>query len=303
MSSNLCNVSLLMCYWHLQYFVWLHYKLLCGFGALNWHQKKSLKYIAHSNVIKRALIPKSLNSMSTFFTKKRCQKPRKVFSEYAEHEKGNPGQCDWTKVYVEYFTWLVVLRVCQENNIKNYSTELILRLTTIVSDKLEGEVFEVKPKTFVNLNKTIKKVLHKTFGSREVALFYLTCEDPLMVECIISVIRKQFAALPKSQNTVCRFFSNLGKALNKPLSCSFLNYGTCGLKDCAHLGAPLLRPRRWTLNPGTAVYEPMGAWTRFKELVLVIALLDQEKVALHLQLGVLCTRYAPIDIIGDGRKL
>lgn len=149
-----------------------------------------------------------------------------------------------TFLYQFYFTWLVVLRVCQENNVKNYNTGLILRLMTMVSDKLEGEEFDINPKAFKNLNKTIKKVLHKTFGSPEAALFYLTCEDPLMVECIISVIRKQVLAPPKGQSAARRFFSDLGKALNKPLSCSLLNYGTCGLKDCAHLGAPLLRPRR-----------------------------------------------------------
>lgn len=183
--------------------------------------------------------------MSTFFTKKCCQKPRDVFlSEHGEHEEGDPAQRDWTKVYIEYFTWLVVLRVCQENNVKNYSTELILRLTTIVSDKLEGEEFDFNPKAFKNLNKTIKKVLRKTFGSPEAALFYLTCGDPLMVECIITVIRKQVMAPSKTQNAAQRFFCDLGKALNKPLSCSFLNYGTCGLKDCTHLGAPRLRPRR-----------------------------------------------------------
>lgn len=182
--------------------------------------------------------------MSAFFTKKHCQKPTEVFlSEHAEHEEGDPAPRDWTKVYIEYFTWLVVLRVCQENNVKNNNTELILRLTTIVSDKLEGEEFDINPKAFKNLNKTIKKVLHKTFGSPEAALFYLTCGDRLMVECIISVIRKQVMAPPKSQNAARRFFSGLGKALNKPLSCSLLNYGTCGLKDCAHLGAPVLRPR------------------------------------------------------------
>lgn len=178
--------------------------------------------------------------MRTFFTEERCQKPTKVLM--SEHtESAEPAQCDWTKVYIEYFTWLVVLRVCQENNVKNYNTELILRLTTIVSDKLEGEEFDVNPKAFKNLNKTIKKVLRKTFGSPEAALFYLTCGDPLMVECIISVIRKQVMAPPKSQNSARKFFSALGKALNKPLSCSLLNYGTCGLKDCAHLGAPLLK--------------------------------------------------------------
>lgn len=183
--------------------------------------------------------------MSTFFTQKRCPKATDAFlSEHAGPEEGEPPQRDWTKVYVEYFTWLVVLRVCQQNNVKNYNADLILRLTTTVSQKLEGEEFDVNPKAFKNLNKTIKKVLHKTFGSPEAALFYLTCGDPLMAECIVSVIRKQVMAPPKGRSSARRFFSDLGKALNKPLSCSFLNYGTCGLKGCAHLGAPLLRPRR-----------------------------------------------------------
>lgn len=183
--------------------------------------------------------------MSTFFTQERCQKATDAFlSEHAGPEEGEPAQRDWTKVYIDYFTWLVVLRVCQENNVKIYNADMILRLTAVVSEKLEGEEFDDNPKAFKNLNKTIKKVLHKMFGSPEAALFYLTCGDPLMAECIIAVIRKQVMAPPKGRRSARGFFSGLRKALNKPLPCSFLNYGTCGLKDCAHLGAPLLRPRR-----------------------------------------------------------
>lgn len=145
-------------------------------------------------------------------------------------------------MYIEYFTRVMVLHVFQQNNVKRSNTEeLILRLTRIVSDKLAGEEFNITSKTLKNLNRTITKVLLKTFSSMEAALFYLTCEDPLMVECIISVIRKQAMV---ELNTAQRLFYNLGDILNKPLSCSFLNYGLCGLKDCAHLGAPRLRPRQ-----------------------------------------------------------
>lgn len=212
---------------------------------MNRRETKNLKYTSLIKVVKQALIANSFKSMSKFFTKKCRQKPTQVvLSEHAEDQHGDPGLPGWTRVYIEYFTWLVVLHVCQESNFKNYNTELIFQLATIVSDKLEGEEFDVNPKAFKNLNKTIKKVLQKTFGSPEAALFYLTSGDPLMVECIISVIRKQVMVPPKSQSAAHRFFSDLGKALSKPLSCSLLNYATCGLRDCAHLDAPLLRPRR-----------------------------------------------------------
>lgn len=164
--------------------------------------------------------------------------------EHAEHEGGTPGDRDWAKVYIEDFSRLMVLRVCQQNKVKPSNTEeLIFRLTRAVSAKLEGEEFNPNPKALKNLNRTITRVLHKTFGSMETALFYLTCEDPLMVESIISVIRKQAMVRPKKLNTAQRLFHNLREVLNKPLPCSLLNYGLCGLKGCPHLGAPRLLPR------------------------------------------------------------
>lgn len=161
-----------------------------------------------------------------------------------EHEGGAPEERDWAKVYIEYFTMLMVLRVCHQSKVKCSNTEeLIFRLTRAVSAKLEGEEFNPNPKAFENLNRTINRVLLKTFGSMETALFYLKCEDPLMVESITSVIRKQVMVPPKKLNAAQRLFHNLREVLNKPLPCSLLNYGLCGLKGCPHLGAPRLLPR------------------------------------------------------------
>lgn len=164
--------------------------------------------------------------------------------EHAEHEGGTPEDRDWAEVYIEYFTRLMVLRVCQQNKVMGSDTEeLIFRLARAVSAKLEGEEFNPNPKAFENLNRTITRVLHKTFGSMETALFYLRCEDPLMVESITSVIRKQVMVPPKKLNAAQRLFHNLKEVLDKPLPCSLLNYGLCGLKGCPHLGAPRLLPR------------------------------------------------------------
>lgn len=183
--------------------------------------------------------------MDPFCSNKNWRKHTDEFPlEHAEHEGGTPDDHDWAKVYIEYFTRLMVLRVCQQVKVKRSNTEeLIFRLTRAVSAKLEAEEFNPNPNAFKNLNRTITRVLHKTFGSMETALFYLTCEDPLMVESIISVIRKQAMLPPKKLNAAQKLFHNLREVLNKPLPCSLLNYGLCGLKGCPHLGAPRLLPR------------------------------------------------------------
>lgn len=200
----------------------------------------------HIDVIKwtQALL-NSLKRMDRFCANKNWRKHTEEFPlEHVELGGGTPDDRDWAKVYIEYFTRLMVLRVCHQNKVKPSNTEeLIFRLTGAVSAKLEGEGFNPNPKVFKNLNRTITRVLHKTFGSIETALFYLTCEDPLIVESIIAVIRKQAMVPPKKLNSAQKLFHNLREVLNKPLPCSLLNYGLCGLKGCPHLGAPRLLPR------------------------------------------------------------
>lgn len=123
------------------------------------------------------------------------------------------------KTYVKCLVGKVVFHMCVEAKVMLENRyRLINEVFKKVWAEVQGEPLYITTETFKNLDKKIHQSLCRPFKCGE-PLCLITAVDPVMVDLIISLIRKQLMMPPKELNSVHRFFSSLGNALCKSFRC------------------------------------------------------------------------------------
>lgn len=72
---------------------------------------------------------------------------------------------------------------------------------------VQGADLYITQEAFKGLGKKIDRVLYRRWGTPELVLFAITSKDPLIEECIISIIKDQLMKPPKKPSSFRRFFS------------------------------------------------------------------------------------------------
>lgn len=85
--------------------------------------------------------------------------------------------------------------------------DIIKYLFENVCAKVQGENFYVTPDIFKGLDKRINRVLYKRLGTPEMVLFSINSKDPIIEECIITIIKERLMKPPKKPSSIRRFFS------------------------------------------------------------------------------------------------
>lgn len=85
--------------------------------------------------------------------------------------------------------------------------DIIKYLFENVCAKVQSENFYVTPDIFKGLDKRINRVLYKRLGTPEMVLFSINSKDPIIEECIITIIKERLMKPPKKPSSIRRFFS------------------------------------------------------------------------------------------------
>lgn len=85
--------------------------------------------------------------------------------------------------------------------------DIINYLFERVCAKVQGENFYVSRNIFKGLDKRIKQLLYKRLGTPEMVLFSINSRDPVVEECVITIIRERLIKSPKKPSSLRRFFS------------------------------------------------------------------------------------------------
>lgn len=72
---------------------------------------------------------------------------------------------------------------------------------------VQGADLYITQETFKGLGRKIDRVLYRRWGTPELALFAVTSRDPLIEQCIITIIKEQLMKPPKKPSSFRRFFS------------------------------------------------------------------------------------------------
>ncbi|KAL7388506.1 hypothetical protein ABVT39_015255 [Epinephelus coioides] len=87
--------------------------------------------------------------------------------------------------------------------------------------KVKEEDFEINTETLLCLDKAIFKQLCKSWGNPERVLAAMTEEDPEVYDHIANAFKHHLKDPPKKRNTICRFFSCVGRVISKPFTAPF----------------------------------------------------------------------------------
>lgn len=106
------------------------------------------------------------------------------------------------KNHVKFFIEKIVLHIYYKLRIMpQNSDDVINRLFENVWAEVQGANFYFTSKTLKkNLNKKINKVLHQKLGSPELMLYLLNCKDPVIEECIITILQQEVMTPPQNSN-------------------------------------------------------------------------------------------------------
>lgn len=93
--------------------------------------------------------------------------------------------------------------------------DIINYLFEKVCAKVQGENFFVSRNVFKGLDKRINQLLYKRLGTPEMVLFSINSRDPVVEECIITIIKERLMKPPKKPSSLQRFFSR-NKSNSRP---------------------------------------------------------------------------------------
>lgn len=85
--------------------------------------------------------------------------------------------------------------------------DIINYLFEKVCAKVQGENFYVSRNIFKGLDKRINQLLYKRLGTPEMVLFSINSKDPVVEECIVTIIKERLMKQPKKPSSLQRFFS------------------------------------------------------------------------------------------------
>lgn len=105
----------------------------------------------------------------------------------------------------------IVLNLCYSLKIRPTNAHKVIeRIFENVMDEVQDTDLYFMRKSF-KLYKKINLRLLKSFGSPEAVLFLVNSKEPVIEECIISVLKEKMMRPPKKQNIIQRFFSSFCK--------------------------------------------------------------------------------------------
>lgn len=93
--------------------------------------------------------------------------------------------------------------------------DIINYLFEKVCAKVQGENFYVSRNVFKGLDKRINQLLYKRLGTPEMVLFSINSRDPVVEECIVTIIKERLMKPPKKPSSLQRFFSR-NKSNSRP---------------------------------------------------------------------------------------
>lgn len=93
--------------------------------------------------------------------------------------------------------------------------DIINYLFEKVCAKVQGENFFVSRNVFKGLDKRINQLLYKRLGTPEMVLFSINSRDPVVEECIVTIIKERLMKPPKKPSSLQRFFSR-NKSNSRP---------------------------------------------------------------------------------------
>lgn len=93
--------------------------------------------------------------------------------------------------------------------------DIINYLFEKVCPKVQGENFYVSRNVFKGLDKRINQLLYKRLGTPEMVLFSINSKDPVVEECIVTIIKERLMKPPKKPSSLQRFFSR-NKSTSRP---------------------------------------------------------------------------------------
>lgn len=117
-------------------------------------------------------------------------------------------QMEKNRCCVKFFVEKIVTHVLFDvKMMPDNKHDIIKYLFENVCAKVQGEKFYVTPDIFKGLDKRINRVLYKRLGTPEMVLFSINSKDPIIEECIVTIIKERLMKPPKKPSSIRRFFS------------------------------------------------------------------------------------------------
>lgn len=109
---------------------------------------------------------------------------------------------------VRFFIEKIVTRVLLDvKMMPDNKHDIINCLFERVCAKVQGENFYISRHVFKGLDKRIHQLLYKRLGTPEMVLFSINSRDPVVEECIVTIIKERLMKPPKKPSSLQRFFS------------------------------------------------------------------------------------------------
>lgn len=148
---------------------------------------------------------------------------RQLQTSAPEHESANPvsSECDeaadwqdFSKVYVRFFVEKAVFHIyCDAKVMARNRDKVIDGLFAKIWPKVKHEKIYVTDRTFRSFDRAIHRGLCRRNTIIE-TLYFMNTLDPVVVDFLISFIRKRLMTPPEEQHPLKRIFSTLGHQLS-----------------------------------------------------------------------------------------
>lgn len=132
-----------------------------------------------------------------------------------EEEREENKKAEKHKAYVELFISKIVYHIYIKANMEpQCNDDLIVCLYEYIWEKVKDEDMCITDASFKKMDNKIHKILHKQLGNPNKVLFLLKYSDePVVADCMVSILGKLLKRPSKKSNIFCRFFCRGGQIL------------------------------------------------------------------------------------------
>ncbi|TWW82142.1 hypothetical protein D4764_01G0019570 [Takifugu flavidus] len=103
------------------------------------------------------------------------------------------------------------------------SDDLIAYLNEYIWERVKDEDICITDDSFKKMDDKIQKILRKELGNPNKVLFLLKySEEPVVADCMVTILRKLVKRPSKKRNIFSRFFSNKAQKLWEFLTCCII---------------------------------------------------------------------------------
>ncbi|XP_049930228.1 uncharacterized protein LOC126408605 [Epinephelus moara] len=146
------------------------------------------------------------------------QTPALVVSEETAAEQDSSQQTNINKLSVRVLVQKLVTRTFRKARTDTNPRLIADRLFENIWAEIEGEDFEILPKTFKSLDKNVFKDLCQHWGSAQIVLVSMNQDEPRVDNYIASTFKRHLMTPAKRPNVISRFFSRVGKVISQPFT-------------------------------------------------------------------------------------